>query len=211
MHGVVGVVDDPGLGQDDSRNRRPLLRQLLQGLGQHGCDVLDHRLGAVSGVVDELAAARDDLSGQVRDGQEQRGTTDLQADAGRCAWSRAQARARSADVARQVRLLLDEQPPGAQLGHEGRDRRLGQPRFARQARARQSGTRLEVPQDEGHVRDAHVGVGLGPVRARAPEGSPEVRSVRRDPSCSRHGSLLLHRCPVGPADRGRAPQRSDSR
>jgi len=33
--------------------------------------MLDHRLGAVSGVVDELAAARDDLSGQVRDGQEQ--------------------------------------------------------------------------------------------------------------------------------------------
>ena len=124
-HGVIGVVDDPRLGQDDSRNRRPLLRQLLQGLGQHGCDVLDHRLGAVSGVVDELAAARDDLSGQVRDGQEQRGPADLQADAGRCARCRAQARARSADVAGQIRLLLDEQPSGAQLGHEGRDRRLG--------------------------------------------------------------------------------------
>ena len=195
MHGVVGVVDDPGLGQDDSRNRRPLLRQLLQGLGQHGRHMLDHRVGVVRGVVDELAAARDDVSGQVRDGQEQRGATDLQADAGRCARSRGQARARPADVARQVRFLLDEQPPGAQLGHEGRDRCLGQPRLAGQARARQCGTRLEVPQDERHVRDAHVGMSLGSVRARASEGSPGVRTARRDPSCSRHDSLLLHQRP----------------
>ena len=59
-HGVIGVVDDPGVGQDDSRNRRPLPCQLVQGLGQHGRHVLDHPVGVASGVADELGAAQDE-------------------------------------------------------------------------------------------------------------------------------------------------------
>jgi hypothetical protein len=87
-------------------------------VGQHGGHVLDHPVGPVLGIADELGTAQHDLPGQVRDGQEQRGSADLQAYPGCRARGCAQARARSADVAGQVRLLLEEQSSGAQLGHQ---------------------------------------------------------------------------------------------